>query len=146
MESVLALDVGDVRIGIAGSDPLGITAQPIETLTRKKQAEDAKHVLEIAKRRGAGTLVIGLPLNMDGSAGAQAEVSLRFAQALKKLGAPPIRLLDERLTTRAAHRTLMEGGMRREKRKGVVDQLAAVYILQTYLAAPHQGRDLEEYL
>ena len=117
---MLALDVGSKRIGVAGSDALGLTAQAIETLQR-------------ARSRGAEAFVLGLPRNMDGSEGFQAEDTRAFAQALQEKAGLPVLFVDERLTTRAAHNVLIEGNVRRKDRKKVVDKLAAVLILESYL-------------
>ncbi len=145
MDTVLALDVGEKRIGIAGSDALGMTAQPIETLHRSNTHDDITRILALVKERRAAAIVMGLPLNMDGTRGFQAECALAFARLVRDNTGTPILMVDERLTTKSAHGALIEGNVSREKRKGIVDRVAAVYILETYLAAPAQGRKLEEY-
>ena len=130
----LALDVGEKRIGVAMSDPLGITAQPVTTIHRKIRRDDIAQIVDIIKTNGVDTVVCGLPKNMDGSEGFQAEETRLFAQALKEASGMEVVFIDERLTTASARRTLIEGGVRRDKRKGVIDKIAAVYILETYLA------------
>ena len=132
--AVLALDVGARRIGVAGSDALGITAQAIETHTRTKLDDDLAHFCELAKERGAQAFVLGLPRNMDGSEGMQAQDTRAFAAALEQASGLPVLFVDERLTTRAAHSVLSEGNVRGKNRKKVVDKLAAVLILENYLA------------
>lgn len=136
----LALDVGEKRIGIAGTDALAITAQPLITLNRTKLENDYAQIAQLAQSRGAQVLVVGLPRNMDGTLGFQGESVQEFIQGLTQVLPLPIHWVDERLTTKAAHRTLMEGNMRRNKRKNVVDRIAAVYILETYLGAQQNGR------
>ena len=133
-ERILCLDVGDKRIGIAVSDALGLTAQPVETYTRVGYGPDVRHIAGIAREREAQWVLLGLPRNMDGSEGAQAGKVRAFAEQLTKEGMQ-IEFWDERLTTRSAHASLIEGGMRRDARKGVVDQVAAVLILQGFLDA-----------
>lgn len=139
----LALDVGEKRIGIAGTDALGMTAQPLETLRSTTPERDCAHIAQLARERNAQVIIVGLPLNMDGTRGFQAERVIAFAKELKAVCPLPILWIDERLTSRAAHRTLIEADMRRSRRKGVVDRIAAVYILETYLGAPSQGKKLE---
>ena len=131
--AVLALDVGSKRIGVAGSDLLGITAQAIETRARTKLQDDLEHFTRLARERGAEAFVLGLPRNMDGSEGFQAEDTRAFAKALEETSGLPILFVDERLTTKAAHSVLIEGNVRRKDRKKVVDKLAAVLILESYL-------------
>lgn len=133
-ERVLCLDVGDKRIGIAVSDALGFTAQPVETYTRVGYGPDVRHIAGIAHERSAQWVLLGLPRNMDGSEGTQAGKVRAFAEQLIKEGMQ-VDFWDERLTTRSAHASLIEGGMRRDARKGVVDQVAAVLILQGFLDA-----------
>ncbi len=133
MTRIIALDVGHRRIGVAASDPLGITAQPVETYRRKGLQADIAHFAELFREREAGLIVCGLPLNMNGTQGPQAEETREFAQVLHEACGLPIEFVDERLTSAMAQRNLIESGMRREKRKDVIDQLAAVHILQTYL-------------
>ena len=134
MERILALDVGDARIGVAVSDPLGIIAQPIGLVTRVGWGPDIAKITEFADQYGTRTLLCGLPLNMDGSAGGQADKVRAFAQQLEKKGFT-VTFWDERMTTVTAERALIEGGVHRADRKRLVDKTAAAIILQAYLDA-----------
>ena len=133
-ERIVALDVGDRRIGIAVSDPLGVTAQPIETYTRIGYGPDSRHIAEIARRYETDRILCGLPRNMDGTQGFQVEKVREFAEKLEELGLV-IEYYDERMTTMLAESALLEANMRREDRKKKVDMVAAVVILQSYLDA-----------
>lgn len=133
-ERIVALDVGDRRIGIAVSDPLGLTAQPIETYTRIGYGPDARHIAEIARTYETERILCGLPRNMDGTQGFQAEKVREFAAKLEELGLL-VEYYDERMTTMLAESALLEANMRREDRKKKVDMVAAVVILQSYLDA-----------
>lgn len=132
---ILALDIGDVRIGLAVSDVLGITANPVETYVRKKNdtEADARYIADMAKRLSVERYVLGLPINMDGTEGPRVEKTREFAAVLASVSDIPIDYQDERLTTVTAERVLIEQGVRREKRKEVIDKVAAVIILRTYL-------------
>lgn len=134
MERILALDVGDARIGVAVSDPLGIIAQPIGLVTRVGWGPDIAKITEFADQYDTRTLLCGLPLNMDGSAGGQADKVRAFAQQLEKKGFT-VTFWDERMTTVTAERALIEGGVHRADRKRLVDKTAAAVILQAYLDA-----------
>ncbi len=131
----IALDVGDVRIGVAVSDLLGITANPRETYVRKKEnlSADIAYFCEYAKREDADAFVLGLPKNMDGTEGDRAAVTREFGSALAEASGLPIYYQDERLTTVSAERMLINADVRREKRKQVIDKVAATIILQSYL-------------
>ena len=133
-ERIVALDVGDRRIGIAVSDPLGVTAQPIETYTRIGYGPDSRHIAEIARRYETDRILCGLPRNMDGTQGFQVEKVKEFAAKLEELGLV-VEYYDERMTTMLAENALLEANMRREDRKKKVDMVAAVVILQSYLDA-----------
>ena len=134
MRRVLALDVGDTRIGVAVSDPLGITAQGLETYTRTGDTEkDAEHIAELAKKYEPVRLLFGMPRNMDGSYGFQSEKVKEFAQAVLKVWDGEHAFFDERLTTVSAERVLVEADMDWRKRRKVVDKLAATIIWQGYL-------------
>ena len=133
-ERIVALDVGDRRIGIAVSDPLGVTAQPIETYTRIGYGPDSRHIAEIARRYETDRILCGLPRNMDGTQGFQVEKVKEFAAKLEELGLV-IEYYDERTTPMLAESALLEANMRREDRKKKVDMVAAVVILQSYLDA-----------
>lgn len=134
---LLGLDLGDATIGVAVSDPLGLTAQGITTIRRKKRANDMAALAKIIDEYGVEAFVMGLPLNMDGSRGAAVDKVQSFADILKQEFALPVFYQDERLTTVAAHKTLLENDTSRAKRHEVVDKLAAVLILQAYLDNPN---------
>lgn len=130
---ILALDVGEKRIGIALSDALGWTAQGLESYTRTKKSDDYIHISDLINKHQATLCLIGLPKNMDGSIGYQAERVQAFADELKEVISVPIEFWDERLSTASARRTLIEANVSRKKRKNVIDKIAAVNILQGYL-------------
>ncbi|MEA4969466.1 MAG: Holliday junction resolvase RuvX [Candidatus Pelethousia sp.] len=135
MRRVLALDVGDKRIGIAVSDPLGFTAQGLETYTRTgDEAVDAAYIRDLAKKYEPVRLLFGLPRNMDGSYGFQSEKVRAFAEAVLQGFEGEHTFYDERLTTVEAERVLCEAELDWRKRRKVVDKVAAVVILQGYLA------------
>lgn len=130
----LGLDVGDATIGVAASDLLGLTAQGVETIRRKDLKSDFMRLKEIVDTYEANAFVVGLPKNMDGTEGERAKVVREFAdELLKNFPEAKISFWDERLTTVAAHKTLIEADMSRKKRKKVVDKMAAIFILQGYL-------------
>ncbi len=135
MKRKIALDVGDVRIGVAVSDLLGITANPRETYVRKKgdTNADIAYFCEYAKREEADAFVLGLPKNMDGTEGDRAVVTRQFGNMLQEASGLPVLYQDERLTTVSAERMLIDADVRREKRKKVIDKVAATIILQSYL-------------
>ncbi len=136
MLRILAFDIGEKRIGVAVSDPLGITAQGIETYHRTDDLEkDVAHLISIANGYKPVKLVFGMPRNMDGSYGMQAETTKAFAEAVLEKWDGEHAFQDERLTTASARRVLLEADIRRDKRKKVIDKLAAVLILQSYLDA-----------
>ena len=130
---VLGLDVGDRRIGVAVSDLLGLTAQGVETWERHGNEKDMAHFRDLAREWQADRWVLGLPINMNGTRGEKVETVEAFGAMLSEATGLPVDYCDERLTTVAAHKVLIEGGTRREKRRGVVDKLAAVFILQTWM-------------
>jgi putative Holliday junction resolvase len=132
---VLGLDVGDRRIGVAVSDETGLLASPLRTLERVGPKKDLRAVAALVREHGAAGIVVGLPRNMDGSIGPQAEKVRSFAEALKPLARVPVQYWDERLTTVEAEQILIERDVSRQRRKGLVDQVAAVLILQGYLDA-----------
>ena len=133
MTRVLGLDVGDVRIGVALSDPLGITAQRLTVLERTGLAKDIAAVRALVDQHGATRVVIGMPLKMQGERGIQAHKVESFATALERVGSVPVTFVDERLTTVQGERALRETNTRGKKRKRVIDQIAAQLILQQYL-------------
>ena len=132
---IMALDVGERRIGIALSDALGITAQPLMTYNRAKnnRKEDIAGLWELIKKHEVEKLVVGLPKNMNNTLGFKAEEVQNFIKALVAVEDIPVEWVDERLTTVSAERTLLEADVSRKKRKAVIDKMAAVLILQTYL-------------
>lgn len=131
----IALDLGDVRIGVAISDGLGITANPRETYYRKKDDIDAdiNYFIEYAKKEDVDGFVIGLPKNMDGTEGPRAELCREFGELLSERSGIKVYYQDERLTTVSAERMLIQADVRREKRKQVIDKVAATIILQSFL-------------
>ena len=131
-ERIVCLDIGDVRIGVAVSDPTGTIASPVEVIRRVGWGPDTQKIRAICDRYQTDRILSGLPLNMDGSEGFQAQKVRSFCEQLKKAGLR-VTFQDERLSTVWAERTLMESGVRRENRKEFVDQVAAVVILQGYL-------------
>ena len=133
-ERIIALDVGDRRIGIAVSDPLGITAQPVETYTRVGYGPDVRRISQIAEQYGTKHILCGLPRNMDGTEGFQVDKVRDFAEQLENAGFV-VSFYDERMTTVLAEGALLEANMSRENRKKKVDMIAAVMILQSYLDA-----------
>lgn len=134
----MAIDLGDVRVGIAVSDMMGIVANALETYYRKNDEEDFAHILKLIREQNAGVVVVGLPLNMDGSKGPRALAAEEWGGKLAELTQARVVFQDERLTTVTSERVLIESGMRREKRKDVVDRVAATVILQTYLDNPRK--------
>ncbi len=134
MQRILALDVGEKRIGVAVSDPLGLTAQGVETIFTQGWSNDRARVKQLADQYQTDRLLIGLPKSMSGEIGPQAQRVQEFAAQLVEDGLK-VRYWDERLTTVSAHRALIEGDLSRRKRKQVVDKVAAVYILQGFLDA-----------
>lgn len=131
---VIALDVGDVRIGVAVSDPARIISQPVEVYRRVGYGPDSRYIRALCDRYQTRDVLLGLPLNMDGSRGGQAEKAIAFGKVLADAGLN-VFYWDERLTTVTAERVLMDGGVRREDRKQYVDKLAATVILEQWLAA-----------
>lgn len=136
VKKVIALDVGSVRIGVAGNDALGITAQALETWKRRGLENDLLHFQQVAAERGAQAFVLGLPRNMDGTEGQQAADTRAFGDALAARTGLAIYYVDERLTSASAHLALHEGGLKQKDHKKVVDKVAAVLILQTYMSNP----------
>ncbi len=128
--ALIGLDLGSKTIGVAVSDPDRRVAAPVETIKRARFSLDAQRVLALAAERRAAGIVLGLPVNMDGSEGASAQSARAFARNLARLTALPIALWDERLSTAAVERALIAADASRAKRKAVIDQHAATYILQ----------------
>jgi putative Holliday junction resolvase len=130
---LLGLDLGTKTIGVAVSDGMRYSATPLETIWRTKFTADAARLVELINENNAVALVLGLPLNMDGSEGPRAQSTRTFARNLAQKTPVPIAFWDERLSTSAVTRMLIEADTRRDKRAEVVDKLAASYILQGYL-------------
>jgi putative holliday junction resolvase len=130
---VLGLDVGSRRIGIAVSDPLGITAQGLETLQRRNKRQDFEALERVIRDYAVREIVVGLPLRMSGAEGTQSEKMQGFAEALRKRFRLPVHLWDERLTSAEANRLLRETDLSIEKRAKAVDRMAAVLILQGWM-------------
>lgn len=134
MERYVAYDIGDKRIGVAVSDPFNTYALPSQTYFRKGFEEDVKALAELAREKGATTIICGLPVNFDGTEAVQTLKARRFIEALSAATTIPVVCEDERFTTQMAHEVLISEGMRREKRKNYVDALAAANILDGYLS------------
>jgi putative Holliday junction resolvase len=130
MQAIAGLDLGTVTLGVAVSDTFWSIATPLETIKRKKFGVDATALLAIVEARQIGGMVLGLPRNMDGSEGPRAQSTRAFARNLEKLTSVPIVFWDERLSTVAAERALLEADTSRKRRAEVIDHVAAGYILQ----------------
>jgi putative holliday junction resolvase len=140
----LGLDVGNRRIGVAVSDELGLTAQPVLTLERRRSGtsrEDLRSLARLARRFGVVGIVVGNPVHLSGDLSPQTAKTQAFAAALGELSGLPIHLWDERLTTREAHQILYEAGHARQEHRRVVDQVAATLILQSFLEQRSGVRD-----
>ena len=131
----LALDVGDARIGLAISDAQGIVCLPIEALVRSEEADDISVVIETAEREHVQTIVVGLPLSLDGTQGPAARKMRRFTSVLRKTTDIPVESYDERFTTTEAERRLRSAGFEPSKNRARLDSMAAVIILESYLLA-----------
>lgn len=131
--ALIGLDLGTKTIGVAASDVTRTIASPVETIARRKFMLDAARLLEIVADKRASLIVLGLPLNMDGSEGPRCQSTRAFARNLEKLTTLPITYWDERLSTAAVERMLIEGDTSRARRAELIDKLAAVYILQSAL-------------
>lgn len=133
---IMGLDYGSKTVGVAVCDPLGLTAQGIETITRREENKLRKtlaRIEQIISDFQVESIVLGYPKNMDDSIGERAKETEKFAEMLKRRTGLPVVLWDERLTTMEANEILIESGVRREKRKAVIDKIAAVLILKSYL-------------
>ena len=137
----VGLDLGTKTIGLAVSDELGLTAQGIKTLERKSLKKDLAALVELAKDYQADRFILGLPLNMDGTEGPRAAATRKFGDALTEASQLAVIYQDERLTTVAAQRVLLEGDVSRQKRREVIDQVAATLILQGWLDAQPRAAD-----
>ena len=148
---IMGLDYGSKTVGVAISDPLGLTAQGIETICRKEENKLRKTLARneaLAQEYQVEEIVLGFPKNMNNTVGDRAEKSLEFKEMLERRTALPVTMWDERLTTVEAERTLIENNVRREDRKKYVDKIAAVFILQGYLDSVYfrqkSDEDMEE--
>ena len=144
---VLGLDYGSKTVGVAVSDPLGLTAQGVETVWRKQENKLRRtlaRIEEIISEYQVTEIVLGYPKNMNNTVGERAEKSLEFKEMLERRTGLPVVMWDERLTTMAADRTLEETGVQKEDRKQYLDQVAAVFILQGYLDAAAYRREQQE--
>jgi putative Holliday junction resolvase len=140
---ILALDLGTRRIGMALSDELGLTAQGLVTLDRTNLRADLARLSTLAAERGVTLVLVGNPINMDGSEGRRSEWARDFAGKLHRHTGLPVRLWDERLTSVEAERVLREGGVTRLKKRGAVDRLAAVILLGSYLDSAEAAGEVE---
>ena len=132
---ILAIDLGDRRMGLALSDPLGLTAQGLPTVERRNRREDMNYIQSLARRNDVSAIIVGNPINMDGTAGPQSMAASEFAAKLGKHLALEVRLWDERLTSVEANRVLRQAGLGPEQRAQSVDQVAAVLLLENFLEA-----------
>ena len=133
---IMGLDYGSKTVGVAISDPLGFTAQGLETIWRKQEnklRQTLARIEELVAEYQVETIVVGYPKNMNNTVGERAEKALEFKEMLERRTGLPVVMWDERLTTVEANRTLMEANVRRENRKQYLDEMAAVFILQGYL-------------
>ena len=140
---IMGLDYGSKTVGVAISDPLQITAQGVETITRKdenKLRKTCARIEELIKEYEVGLIVLGLPKHMNNDIGERAEKSIEFGEMLKRRTGLDVVMWDERLTTIEAERTLIENKVRREDRKRYIDKIAAVFILQGYLDSLSMGK------
>lgn len=143
---VMALDVGKVRVGVALSDPLGYTAQPLLTLWRKSRGEDLRSLLRLARKHEVTTIVVGNPLHMSGDVSPWALKVHEFAEELGIRSGLPVELWDERMSSVAAHEILDEAGHSKRDRKQIIDQVAAVVILRGWMEAQERKAALSAYV
>ncbi len=144
MSRIMGLDFGSRTVGVAVSDALGLTAQGVEIIRREQENKLRRtlaRIEELIVQYQVTEIVLGYPKNMNNTIGERARRTLEFGEMLKRRTQLPVELWDERLTTVAANRALIEGGVRREKRKEYVDMIAAVYILQGYLDSRERKTD-----
>src|SRR5688572_31311727 len=132
---ILALDYGTKRIGVALSDELGWTAQPLETFERRSLDRDVSHIASLVDTHEVGEVVLGFPLQLDGREGPAIQAMRDFAAQLEQKLPVPLVMWDERLTTKAAEDLLIAADVSRKKRKGAIDRVAAAILLQSYLAS-----------
>lgn len=141
---ILGIDSGEKRIGISISDELGITAQGLPTIKSANEIEDLKNIKEIIDQYGVEKIVLGLPINMNGSLGEQAKKAISFAEKLKSSFQLPVELEDERLTTSKAEKFLIETDRSRKKRKKVIDKMSAIIILQSFLDRKKMSKEIKK--
>lgn len=130
---ILGLDLGSKTIGVAVSDPLGYTAQGVTTIRRTNKAKDMEEIKKICDEYNAEVIVIGLPKNMNGTIGPSGEGAMAFGKLIEEELKIQVKFWDERLTTVAAHKAMLEADLSRNKRKKIVDKIASTFILQGYL-------------
>jgi putative Holliday junction resolvase len=135
---ILAIDHGSKRIGFALSDELGWTAQPLETFYRRNPDADIRHIQELVREHEVGQVLVGMPFRLDGEVGPAAKVVQAFIELLEPALSVPVITWDERMTTCAAEDLLIAADVGRQKRKGIVDRIAAAILLQSYLASLEQ--------
>jgi putative Holliday junction resolvase len=133
MMRIMGIDYGEKRIGVAISDPLGITAQGLPTIERTNVLEDIQKILNIIREKEVNEIVVGLPKHMNNTLGEKEQAVMAFVDLLKKHVTIPVNTIDERLSTVRAHKAMLEGDLSRKKRKDRVDMIAAQLILQGYL-------------
>lgn len=141
VKRIMGLDVGEKRMGVAISDPMGWTAQGVD-MVRCDQPDWLKRLQELIEQYEVDKLVVGLPRNMDGSIGEKGQICQELSRQLEERFSIPVELWDERLSTVAVERTLIDADMSRRKRRKVIDQMAASWILQGYLDAQRRNRDV----
>ncbi|MFC4076845.1 Holliday junction resolvase RuvX [Salinithrix halophila] len=141
MMRTMGIDAGQKRVGVAVSDLMGWTAQGVETVQRTEDDRWLDRIAQLINEYEVSSIVVGLPRNMDGSIGERGEACQSLARDLEKRFSLPVRMWDERLSTMAVERTLIEADMSRKKRRKVVDQMAASWILQGYLDAQRRNTD-----
>ncbi len=139
-QRLLGLDLGTKTIGVAVSDVNRTIASPLETIRRTKFKADMERLLQIADSELACAIILGLPVNLDGSEGPRAQATRAFARNIAVAGAPPVALWDERLSTAAVERAMIDADLSRKRRAGLVDKLAAAFILQGALDRMNYGR------
>ena len=140
----LGIDLGEARIGIATCGESEMFASPQETYKCRGRAADLAYIADYCRMTGAGRVVIGLPLNMDGSTGPRAQKVMDFGAELAAIVDAEVVYQDERLTTVTGENMLIEAGVRREKRKQVIDKIAAAIILETYLDSKHKSENRQQ--
>ena len=136
---ILAIDPGSKRVGVALSDPTATIAQALTTLPAEPAATLPSRIAKVARDSEAARIVVGLPKRLDGSRGPEAKAAQQLADAVRKESGLPVELVDERLTTVAAERSLIAGGVRRDKRRLSVDRVAATFMLQAHLDRRRAG-------